>query len=1289
MKEMLKTRYKLIILLTFLAVLLILSIIGYAILKTRAASFLSSPIELGETLITPQSFQNDSIFKFNWESIKVAASGLDLFFGKPKISIYPMLGNRRELLSIYIDSVHVSVKPEKSKDSAKTAILKHISHPDLWLPFRVSVKVRKVAVDVEEVGKWGLDSLAAAKSGRQKKFYIRASNINGNHLAGNLFLRAEYMWNELFSDAMISISDRVKDSVSVTINAPRLKLEDLSADVFANVENLPFWLGDKWPEAAPDIGKITLRSNISANVLTPKASFDLSLQARIGEFWQLPQFNASIKASGNNKGIYKSEISLNGKNEESIDFKGNLNWDLDGSGELGIKGINLTLGPETLPADATFHGITKKGNLVSASFTTGAGSDFNARIADINEPVITFSADIAPEEPWAVQWTGDMVKLASPTILTGSFSFKETMLKANLKTGIPFAYYAAADELNVSLWMDSKGIHFPKGTIRHKGHESDFDGEVIWDKEYFAFKLRQEDKGTADIYGTFIPKISLGLQNLNTLLLPFADSAMLKGYNGIVSGNWVHDLKKRTGEASVSVSTVIQDLSINASSEVKMHGDSLFVRKIELEQDGKILNGFIFALLPTETRENFDIQRAGIKIPNMNLVSLLATFDDSTLSSGFANGGLRFDKIEGLQGEVLFSKIAIRGLDSNVVKFPNISLRAEGDSAKISSKIFLTENLWNGNLEAIVNKPDRGRNIPVKISYNANNIGNVGNLNFDGLLSKDFKKAFGSMQITGDWFLPNGIGEIKNANVNIYASTALGKNALDSLSVNFKARENIFEKDIIKIPFDLTGHIRNGMLRVDSAFVYGQGNEKINAKLQFDLASLKLKDFSFKTDIFTLFLLDEHWIKIRNVTGRTELDREGITILADLPSITYRMESSEYGTAHVAVHGEVSYRFPFQTEQSQTNASLKGHFDVSNITYKKNFEVVPDFWHWDKAFKQVSKFMSSALREKGMSSAEKYALTGRPTALNVRIRTTGTETASVSSNLLEFPFAVNLFLLGTTRNMLISGDINSVDNGKVGYDGLTMFDLSFFRVYWRDMPLRHGEIEMHASNDYPFCSPEAGEDDCTISLNVTGTFSKFNMQPSASCNVEASPALIYYSMLLGCISENYESGNVLDRNKLAGKILGSFISSTANKGLGKNVVGDIELKWAFFEDVPQELDTSYVRIPFSLSNIVPNLEMVVGYTEDRSIDPRYDHSIEAGLRYMLPVFDSTDINRNFLDPSLDVNANLIRRSYQSKTESGQDEARLEQNVGLVYKHRFWDPCIFGIGWCSKESNNLK
>jgi hypothetical protein len=478
------------------------------------------------------------------------------------------------------------------------------------------------------------------------------------------------------------------------------------------------------------------------------------------------------------------------------------------------------------------------------------------------------------------------------------------------------------------------------------------------------------------------------------------------------------------------------------------------------------------------------------------------------------------------------------------------------------------------------------------------------------------------------------------------------------------------------------------MLLVDSAFVYGQNDEKVTAKLQFDLNSLVLKDFSFNTELFTLSLLDEHWIKIRNGTGRTKLDSLGLTIFAELPSVSYRMESTDYGTAVANINGNATYRFPFQIGQSQTNSSITGNFEISKAFYKKTLDLMPDPLHLDRTIKSINKFLESLVREKRLSASEKYAMTSRPTTLNIRVRTSGMETATVSSNIAEFAFVANVYVLGTTRNILLSGDLNAVGDGKIGYNGLTMFDLSSFRLYWLDAPIKQGVIDLRASNDYPLCFSDRGsnEEICTIFVNVTGPLAQLNMQPTTSCNnIDASPALIYYSMLLGCISEDYDAN--IDRNKVTGKFLGKALSSTINRGIGRNVFGDIDLKMQIFNDIPQEQDTSYIRVPINLSNLVSNLEAIFGYTSDKSLNPRYDQSVEAGLRYKLPVFDSTDINRNFIDPSLDISANLIARRYLSTMESDIDETRLEKNVGLVYSHKFWDPCILGIGYC-KIADNL-
>jgi len=1277
---------KTIILLIFIAVSSIVLFTGYRIAKIKIFSLLSGQMNFGEVQIIPRKFQMDFPFKFSWESISVVANGVDLFFEKPKILLDPMLGYRHELLNVSIDSVYAGINPKKFVDSYNSN-LKHISHPDLSLPFRLSVNVNKAAVDVNNVGNWKLDSLMAVKSGRQKRFYIRAKDIRGTQLAKSLFLNADYRWNELFSDASLSISDRASDSIAVVLNAPRERLEDLSATVRANIENLPVWLGGKWPSKAPEINKIILNTNVSYNILNNKMNFNLNLKTKVGAFWQLPAFDAAITALGNDLNISQSEIILKGNNGENIKFKGNIDKNLDGSGELEVNGINITLGPETLPTDVKFHKIAKRGNFVSADFTTVAGSHFIAKIADINNPIAVFSADISPKELWAVQWTRDMVKLAEPTVLTGTFSFEEVLLRANLKTKVPFAYYSAADELDVSLWLNPGGIHFPKGTIKRNGYESSFTGNVIWSEESFTFKVNQHSGGEAEVHGKFSPKIDLSLQNINTLELPFADTAMLKGYNGIVSGNLNHDFLNKKGNASVSLSTVIRDLTINAKSDVEIFKDSLLVKNFEIEQENKKITGSLFARLPTGAEEKFEILQADISVPNMNLVSLLAAFKDSTLLNGYANGDVKYNKETGLEGELIFSKIALRGLDSNIVNFSDLRLETSGYSAKVFVRVFLQGGLWNGDLEAGIDKIGQEAHLPIYMRYLAKNIDNEGSLSFEGFLSKDFVKIFGNARILGDWFLPNGIGEIKKADINISARTILGKNALDSLTAKFNAGKNTYESGIFKIPFEFSGQVLKGMVLADSIFVYGQNDEKVTAKLQFDLDKMVLKDLSFNTELFTLFLLNEHWIKIKNGTGSTKFDNEGITIFAELPSISYRMESADYGTVIANLKGRADYRFPFHIGSSQTNPSITGNFEINKASYKNTIELIPDPMHLDKTFKNIGKFFESLFKEKRVSASEKQALTGRPTTLNVKIHT-GREEATVSSNIAEFAFGVNLTAQGTTRNILLSGDINAIGNGKIGYTGLTMFNMSLFRLYWHDSPIKNGIIEMRAYSDYPLCSDM--DETCTISLDISGQLTKLNMQPTADCNMEASPALIYYSMLLGCVSVDYESSGSFDLSKFRNKGIGKTMSYLGNKALGKDVIGDVDFKWTISDlgDVAQEQDTNYVRVPISLSKFVKSLEAVLGYTNDISSDPRYDKSYELGLRYSLPIFDPNETNVNLIEPSFDISSNLVMRSYQSKLESEQDEARLEKNIGLVYRHKFWDPCILGIGLCKARETSV-
>ena len=194
--------------------------------------------------------------------------------------------------------------------------------------------------------------------------------------------------------------------------------------------------------------------------------------------------------------------------------------------------------------------------------------------------------------------------------------------------------------------------------------------------------------------------------------------------------------------------------------------------------------------------------------------------------------------------------------------------------------------------------------------------------------------------------------------------------------------------------------------------------------------------------------------------------------------------------------------------------------------------------------------------------------------------------------------------------------------------------------------------------------------------------------PSANCGVDDSPASLYYSVLLGCMSE--EENSSIDRNKVAGKLIGSVRTTTANKTLGGEYVGDIDMKLKLFdEETISEKDSSYLMIPISLDRWVKDLSFVFGYKQDQSETPTYDRALEAGITYTIPAFSEDDKTKNpeHYNPKLDFGANLISKNYITTTD--EDENRLEKNVGFNYSYKFWSPRFFGFNKTAEEKKKEK
>ena len=101
-----------------------------------------------------------------------------------------------------------------------------------------------------------------------------------------------------------------------------------------------------------------------------------------------------------------------------------------------------------------------------------------------------------------------------------------------------------------------------------------------------------------------------------------------------------------------------------------------------------------------------------------------------------------------------------------------------------------------------------------------------------------------------------------------------------------------------------------------------------------------------------------------------------------------------------------------------------------------------------------------------------------------------------------------------------------------------------------------------------------------MNLDSQGTITSLQPTPSSNCGNESSAASIYYNIILGCIAN--QDNEATDWNKVAGKAIGKMISTTANKTLGGDYIGNIDMKVMLFENnTTNERDSSYFKLPIS------------------------------------------------------------------------------------------------------------
>jgi len=1255
---------------------------GYVAFKT----YLDTPHTYGETTVTPYGHQMDGPLTHTWDSLQITTNGKSITLKDPNFDL-TILGDEKGL-KVAAGEVNVKIETDstaKVQDTTSSSEIPEFpKYAKFYLP--VGVDVGKLTVDLDS-SHWEADDIAI-HSGGMEKASVKVKSIKGDHLAHE----ASVDLNVDFENENVKLKGSVvagKDSIALEGSVPKNNLTAVSTKVDLEINNPEEWVPGGFPSAMPPVGKLKVTGNAKLDPKTHKPRYDVTVKTRVGAFWPLDDINVQAQIKGTME-KYHIELHLTNDEDGVIDLVADLDENLDGTGSGKVERMSAMFGPQMMPMDLTIHSAEKKGNVIQVSVETRQGSVIDGTL-HLEDPFnLTYVGDMSPYEPWALDWSRGRLVLQERFKIFGSFA--DGKMKALVKIDtIPFAYQMTADSLQTFLVLNKHGIDFTSGTIYSPKETFDFTGDVKWDgpSPHTSWKLYPKKGGYAEAYIHIMDSttIDIKIDSVEVSELPFANIKFSDRLNGKLTGTWVQNFDTNVGELHASVDGNVKPFTLQGEVSARQNGDTVFIDKAEATQSKNRVEGEAVFILPNDSNPDFtptgylpiQVVHAWASSKEFNIPLLLEPLGDTTFASGLISGDISYNQGHGLQGNVDFSNVDFKTISPQLFNVRKMNLFAEANKVELNAYLGIGGGGWTGNTQIIVdNVFDAKRH--VSASHNSDN---GGDLYAEGFLDTSFTFK-GNLKMNGSWFIPGTMSEVTKTDFQVDVDARL-KEGIKGITADFKSDSTLFKpsKTNYLFPLKFHGHMEDGLLSVAEAVTSNDSGETVRASLQFDLDSLRLRAIDFESKRYTL-RSGPHILVAENINGHLEDDLENLTIMGGIQKIRYNFHDDTFGDAEAFGHGDLNFTIPHAKEGQILNKTISGNLIVDKLVYHKELEIEVTPNSMDKFLTMFNNAIAK-LRSK---EAEVKVSSASPINLSIHVSESQSDSIQVVTPFANFPFTFDVWVLGSTNLPLLRGDISNSNSGFIGVKDVYQFDLSAFRISWADVPWQHGVIDVTSQQELPYCTEttENEGDTCPINLDIQGTITNPQPNPSSNCGNESSAAALYYNIFLGCIAD--DTSEDTDWNKLAGKAIGKVISTTANKTLGGDYIGDIDMKVMLFNSsTTNEKDSSYFKLPISLDRWVKDLSLILGYTQDQSENPTYDQSLQFGLNYTLPVFKEKEYShKNHLSPTLSLFGMLVSKQYLTNTGTESNENRVEKNVGINYVYRYWNPCLLGIGHCETIEN---
>ena len=1205
----------------------------------------------------------------------------------PHLDITPFGDNRGILLEaseVSANFVVDTTSKDKDPNPAPPKKQEPIEFPDnIRIPFPVKCSLGRLNFNMGDMA-WDAQNINVQNTD-EKKVTLSADSIQGSFIKepASLELNADFTDKNLVVNTKINTRG---DYVILSATAPKNDLTQLKASTNINVKEPLKWVPMKLSKAIPAVNNLNINGNVSTSLTKKSLQYNFTIKTHIGEYWPFLPLDAVIKVNGSPK---QTNIETAIKNNEggTINLDGVINdkLDFDFSGE--IANMSAMYGPQMMPMDMDIQSITKTGDDIDASIETREGSVIKAHVKTKDSLKVFFAANLSAMEPWALDWVKGNVEIGKNPKIIGSF--QNNKLRAYVKIdSITNAYHLKADSLRMQLVLDlGRGfIDFPKATIYTPNDVFSITGDVDYHEPTLRtnWRLTQKNGGYAEttvhVGDSLIIWAKADHAEISTI--PFSDITISDKLKGSVTGSIAYNLDSRVGEANLDIDGNVEPFILHGHTKIRELGDTVIIDTAVFTQNSNKVAMTGSFVLPNDSNLNFkptamlpiQILHASASAKDFDLPILLEPLGDTTLASGSFNGDISFEEETGLLGNIDFKNLKFSSIPPELLKIQQMNVSAKKNKIELLTDFEILNGTWTGNTNIVVDDIfDTTRQ--VHLTYISPNSGYI---NSNGTLTNDMD-FLGTINIGGMWLIPETRAEIAKTDLKIDVQAKL-REGLNGIRAQIWSDSTILKYSTLPndFPIRLRGELKDGTLEMNEISTQNEIGDLLIATMLYDLQKMQLEAIDISTEKYTLEM-DNHIVTLRNVTSHLEDSEDQMSIVTKIPLVQYKFNDETFGTANLIGKSDITFNIPHTQERQIKNKSVSGKFVIDKLVYRKDLDIEITPSSLDKLLSMLNNAIAN-LRNKEKTEAK--ISVSSPIDLAFHISDSQKDSVEIISPFASFPLTLDIMVLGTTNRPLLRGDVTNADNGFIGVKDIYEFDLNSFNISWNDVPWQHGVIDVSSSQELPYCTEteEKEKETCPVNLDIQGTITNPQPIPSSNCGTESTAADTYRNIFLGCVAT--ESGVSADWNKLAGKAIGKFISSTANKTLGGDYIGDIDMKVMLFDNSGNDKDSSYVKIPISLERWVKNLSLIFGYTQDQSQSPTYDQALQFGASYTLPVFQAKEYShKNHFSPSLSLNGQIVRKQYQFSSGSESSESRIEKNIGVNYTYKFWNPCILGIGKC--------